>query len=209
MKTFIASIVMLLTATAANAQLSDILSKAKDALGKAAGSNSTVATVVDNIIGTSKVKDTDLVGTWKYSQPAVAFESESALSKVGGTAASAKIENNLQTYFTKFGITKGACTITFAKDGTFSTVVKGKTVKGVYTVNGSTITFAKSATAKTKITANVKLGATLQITFKADKLLAFIQQFGSIAGAASSTLNTISTLAKNYNGMQVGMRFTK
>lgn len=209
LKTIVASLAMLMMATAASAQLQNVLSKAKDALSKAAGSNSSVAAALDNVIGTSAVSADKLVGTWKYSQPAVAFESENTLSKIGGTAASAKIENNLQTYFTKFGITKGACSITFAKDGTFSMLVKGKTVKGVYTVSGSTITFAKSATAKTKISANVKLGTTLQITFKADKLLAFIQQFGSMAGAASSTLNTISALAKNYSGMQVGMRFTK
>ena len=208
-KTFLAAALLMLTATAADAQLNGVLSKAKDAIGKAAGSNATVAAALDNVIGTKAVSASSLAGTWQYSQPAVAFESEGALSKIGGAAASAKIESQMQAYFAKAGITKGTCKITFAKDGTFTFTAKGKNVKGVYTISGSTITFAKSATAKTKISANVKVGTTLQITFKADKLLSFIQQFGSMAGAASSTLNTVAALAKNYSGMQVGMRFTK
>lgn len=115
----------------------------------------------------------------------------------------------LNEIFTKAGIKKGKFSVTFAKDGTFTSVVNNRTMKGVYTLNGSSIVFARTSTAKLKITANVKLGTTLQITFKADKLLQFVQQFGSVAGSSSTTLSTISTLAKNYSGMQVGMHYTR
>lgn len=212
MKSFCTKIIMLLvaltvTTSVSSQDLKNVLNKVKGALGSNAGQ--TVSAVIDNVIGTSKVSEKSLAGTWNYSQPAVAFESENALTNIGGSVASSKIEAKLSSIFSKVGITKGKFSITFATDGTFTTTIKSKKIKGVYTLNGATITFAKSANAKTKINANVKLGTTLQITFKADKLLQFAQQFGSIAGAASTTLSTITGLAKKYKGMQLGMRYTK
>ena len=200
-------IFMLVSASAANAQvLGNILSKVSN---KTSGNTSVVGSVIDNIIGTSKVSASSLVGTWNYTQPAVAFESESALNNIGGAAASSKIESSLSGALAKVGITPGQFAITFAKDGTFTTKLKNKTIKGVYTVKDATITFAKSANAKTKINANVKLGTTLQITFKADKLLEFAQQFGAVASSANAQLATAIALIKNFKGMQVGMRFKK
>lgn len=208
MKKIIFACVMLFSALTINAQdLGDILSKVGGVLG--GSNNSAITSVVDNIIGTTKVSASSLVGTWNYVQPAVAFETENMFSRVGGAATSAKIESNLATALAKVGIVEGKFSITFAKDGTFTTMIKGKTIKGVYTVNDATITFAKSKTAKTKINANVKLGTTLQVTFKADKLLEFAKQFGDVAAKASSSLSTISALAKNFKGMQVGMRLKK
>lgn len=193
--------------TSANGQtLNNILTKISNASGK---NGETVSSVLDNLIGTKKVSATSLVGKWVYSKPAVAFESQNALSKVGGSVVSSKMETKLNEIFTKAGIKKGKFSVTFAKDGTFTSVVNNRTMKGVYTLNGSSIVFARTSTAKLKITANVKLGTTLQITFKADKLLQFVQQFGSVAGSSSTTLSTISTLAKNYSGMQVGMHYTR
>ena len=49
----------------ANAQLENIL---KSVAGEAA------ANVVGNLLGTSKVSEKSMVGTWSYNQPCVAFE---------------------------------------------------------------------------------------------------------------------------------------
>ena len=191
----------------ANAQtVNDILTKISDASGKKSG---TVSSILDNLIGTKKVSATSIIGKWIYSKPAVAFESQNALSKVGGSVVSNKIETRLNTLFSKAGITKGKFSVTFAKDGTFKSVINNRTMTGVYTLNGSTIVFSKTKDAKLKISANVKLGTTLQLTFKADKLLQFVQHFGTAAGTASSSLSTVASLTKNYSGMQVGMHYTR
>lgn len=208
MKKIVLFFASVLFAFVTNAQsIKDVLSIVKNASSSSIGQ--TVGSVVDNMIGTKNVSAKSLVGTWKYKQPAVAFESENAISTIGGSVASGKIETKLATIFSKVGITPGKLSITFKSDGTFSTVVKSKTITGIYKLNGSTITFAKSTTAKTKITANVKMGTTLQLTFKTDKLLQFVQQFASVASSVNNSLTTVTSLMKNYKGMQVGMRFNK
>jgi len=191
----------------ANAQ--SVKSVLTDVLGKVTKDNKTLSTVADVLIGTTAVKSTDIVGTWTYSQPAVAFESEDALTKVGGAAMSSKLESQLGKQLTKVGISQGKLKMTFNKDGSFSAELNKKTVNGKYTISGSTITLTKNDSSKTKVQGNIKLGTTLQITFKADKLLTFAQQFGSIAGKSSSTLKTATTLLNKYKGLQLGMRFTK
>ncbi len=204
--------VAMLTAAIALAQTvsaQSVKSVLSDVVSKVTQNSSALSSAADVLIGTSKVTAKDIAGTWKYSQPAVAFESEGAVTKVGGAVAASKLEEKMSTYLAKVGISKGKFTIVFNADGTFTSTVNGKSVKGKYSINGSTITFTKSNNSKIKINANVKKGTTLQITFKADKLLQFAQQFGSVAGKYSSTLSTVTQLAKNYNGMQLGMRFTK
>jgi hypothetical protein len=200
-------IIAAVTITSANCQtVSSILSN----LGNSSKKNSgVVSSIVDNLVGTKSVSLNSLVGTWTYSKPAVAFESQNALSKIGGSVVSNKIETKLSSIFTKAGISKGKFSITFASDGTFTTTMNNRKISGVYTLSGSTITFSKTKDAKLKVNANVKLGTTLQITFKANKLLQFAKQFGSLAGSASTTLSTVSSLMSNYSGVQIGMHFTK
>ena len=193
--------------SSANAQtLNNILSKISNKTGNGSG---TVSSIVDNLIGTKKVTANKLVGKWIYSKPAIAFESQNALSNIGGSVVSSKLETKLDDAFKKVGTTKGKFSITFANDGTFTSTINKRTMKGIYTINGSTITLARTATAKVKVTANVKLGTTLQLTFKADKLLEFAKQFGALAGSASTTMQTVTSLAKNYKGLQIGMHYTK
>lgn len=55
---------------------------------------------------------------------------------------------------------------------------------------------------------NCKLGiGSMQLSFKADKLLDFISKILSIAGnsANNSTINTIVSLANNVDGMYLGL----
>lgn len=188
-----------------NAQnLGDILSNIKNS-----NSGQTVSSVIDNLIGTSNISKSDIVGSWKYSKPAIAFESENALSKVGGSVISSTIETKLDNTLKKIGIASNSFTISFLVDGTFTSVVKGKTIKGIYEIDGANIILSKSATSKMKIKGNVKKGTNLQITFNADKLFEFMKQFCSIAKSAYPSISTLVSLANNYKGMQIGMSFTK
>lgn len=198
-----------------NAQnnLTNVLSKVAE-VAKASQSSKTATTanslssLFSNLVGTSKVSSSSIVGTWVYAKPAVAFESSNLLSKAGGAVAATTIQNKMANALTKYGIKGGISSFTFNSDGTFSALLNKKTVKGKYTLSGSTVSFTTMAGTKLG-TANVSIKSNaLQMTFKADKLLTFIQGASALS-AASSTLSTISALSKNYSGMQLGLQFTK
>lgn len=202
-------VVTVMSATTTRAQgLGDILSQIKNAAGAVQGSTA-VSSVIDNLIGSSKVSFKQLSGTWKYTSPAIAFESEDMISKVGGATASAKIESTLSAQLTKAGIVPGKFSITFDTDSTFTTIIKGRKLVGCYEISGPNIIFYKNRASKVRITANAKVGTTLQITFKTDKLLQFAQQFGQIAGSQLASLQTLNSLIGKYKGLQVGMKFKR
>lgn len=192
-----------LTLSASAQSLGDLVKTATSAVSGSATS------VLGSIIGTSTVSPSSITGTWNYSGPAVAFESENLLSQAGGKLASAAIEKKMGSKLAQCGITAGKMKLTFNEDKTFSCTVKGKTTTGTYAIDKATITFYTKTTQTKMLTANCKLsGKTLQLTFKADKMLKFMSSVGSVAGAGS-TLGTIAGLAKNYKGMQTGIKMTK
>lgn len=168
-----------------------------------------VSGLLDGLIGTGTVKAETLAGTWNYEKPAVAFESSNLLKKAGASVMANTIENKLQTYLTKIGFTAGKASFTFTQEGEFTMNLKGKSVTGTYTVEGSTITFQRKSLLNTKpMTANVKVvGKEMQITFKADKLLNFITNFAS--GSSITGLQTVGKLAEGIDGMQLGFKFSK
>ena len=168
-----------------------------------------IANVVGNILGTSKVNEKSLVGTWKYTQPCVAFESENALSKLGSSVASSKVQSKLKKGLEKAGVKKGKVTLTFNEDKTFTMKVGSKSQSGTYAVSGSNLTLTFNYTGRT-ITMNVKqqLGQ-LQIAMKADKMLQLINIVAAKASAFSSQMGIISALLGSYSGMYLGMEFSK
>ena len=64
----------------------------------------TLGSILGNVLGNDKITPADLVGSWKYSAPAVTFKSDNMLKKAGGAAASATIENKLKPYYTRAGV---------------------------------------------------------------------------------------------------------
>ena len=188
-----------------NAQLSDILNAIK---GSSSTAN-TVTNIVGNLLGSSKVSEASLKGTWVYTEPCIAFESDDVLSKLGGSVASSKIEDKFNTALTKAGIKPGNMTITFNADKTFSMTVGTKTMSGTYTVSNSDLNLTFKMPAKT-IKTNVKLSlGTLQIAMNTDKMLDIVSAIATKASAYSSQMATISSLLGNYKGMYLGMKFNK
>lgn len=193
-----------------NAQeLKDILSSIMSS-----ATNSKTATNAKNalgsLIGTKTVSQDQLTGTWNYSRPAIAFETTDLLNKIGGSVVSTKIENKIATILSQYGIKAGILTFTFQKDGTFTSKLNQKTITGTYKLNKANITFTYAN--KRSITANIKQsGKSLQLTFTADKLLAFLKEVNSELAKETSneTLATISSLLKAYKGMQLGLQFNK
>lgn len=197
----------------ANAQLGDLLkSVAGEAVNKATG-NSTVGNVaadlVGNLLGTAEVTEKTLVGTWSYSQPCVAFESENVLATLGSSVVSTKVEKTMQNGLTKVGFTSGKVVMTLNEDKTGTIQYNGKPVNINWAVEGTNLKLTFPIVNK-GITMNVKqTGGELQVAMKSDKLLTLLNAITEKAGTVNSSLGTLNTLTKNVKGMYMGLKFTK
>lgn len=188
--------VLLCSASLCNVQaqsLSSILSKAKS--------------VISSLTGTSS---NSLTGTWVYEGADINFSSDNILAKAGGTLASSKIESQINNILKKYGLAPSNLTLTFADDSTYTGTLKAnsaKSMKGTYTYADNKLTLTPSLSKKS-ISTTAKVGSSLELTCNADKLLSLIQGLSSVS-SASTTLSTLSSLAKNYTGMQIGLKFKK
>lgn len=197
----------------ANAQLSDILKNAAGtAVNKATGSSTAgnvAADLLGNLLGTTAVSEKNLVGTWTYTQPCVAFESENVLTSVGASVVSSKVESTMKNGLTKVGFTSGKVVMTLKEDKTGVIKYNGKGVDVNWAVDDTNlkITFPLL---NQGVTMNAKLsGGELQVAMKADKLLALLNAITQKAGTVNSQLGTLGTLTKNVKGMYMGLKFTK
>lgn len=187
----VAVAVMLLCFNAsASAQLSELLGKVTEVLST-------------KLVPTSK----QIQGTWTYQRPAVVLKSDNTIASLGGAAASTKIEDKLQTYFSKVGMTKGKMSITFKSDKTFCVNFKNKKITGTYTISDNDVhlTF-KGRTKPCSLTPQLENGS-LVVVGDATKLKDFLQNVAGTAG--TKELAAVSSLMKNFNGMLIGIRFSK
>lgn len=176
-------------------------------LGGDGTSTSVLGSLLDGLLGGGALTQKSLIGTWQYSAPKVAFESENLLAKAGGTIAANKVEQTLSGYLSKVGIKAGVSTFTFNEDGTYVINTKSKTIStGTYTFDAN----AKSIKMTGMLglaSLNCSIGASnnnIYLMFEADKLLAGANTLATILGKG-----TLSSLLGNYNGMQVGFTLTK
>ncbi len=197
----------------ANAQLSNVLkSVAGTAISKATG-NSTAGDVasdlIGNLLGTSKVSEKSLVGTWSYNQPCVAFESEDVLTTLGSSMVSKKVESTMQKGLTKVGFNSGKVVMTLKEDKTGTIEFNGKNIIVNWAVDGSDLKLTFPIVDK-GVTMNAKLtGSELQLAMKADKLLTLLNTITEKTSTVNSSLGTLNTLTKNVKGMYMGLKFTK
>lgn len=204
-KITLAAMVTFIAPTTMNAQLSELF----NAIKKSSPTANAVTDIVGNLLGSGKVSESSLHGTWVYTEPCIAFESDDMLSKIGGSVASTKIEDKFNKALQKAGITPGTTTITFNADSTFAMTVGKKSLSGTYSVEESDLNLTFKMPAKT-IKTNVKISlGTLQIAMNADKMLDIVNTIATKASAYSSQMATISSLLGNYKGMYLGMKFDK
>jgi hypothetical protein len=165
--------------------------------------------VVKTVVGDKTTTASSIIGTWKYSQPECAFESDNLLTQAGGEAAATKVEKKLATVYKTLKLT--SITYTFNEDNTYSYSIGSKSFSGTYTFDSTnkTVTMT-STTLGTSLTAYVTTtGSTMTLTFDADKLLTVMQSISSLAASANSTASLINTLASSYDGMRLGFELTK
>ncbi len=188
--------------------------------GKLTGSSSSQTTTTENVVtnvlgsllGNSvKLSKSTIKGTWKYSGTSCVLESDNALAQIGGTVATGKIEEKINTYLGKVGVKEGTCSFTFAENDTCTFKVGSREIKGKYTLDGENKTIQFSFlqgrfTSTAHIAYNV---STLSIVFNADKMLSLVQKVAPTAASYSTTLATLATMLENYKSMMLGMKLKK
>ena len=148
-----------------------------------------------------------LVGDWAYSAPAVKLDGEDTLTSLSGSALSATLGTKLESAFSKVGIVKGSCSVTFNSDGTFTMPIKNRSISGTYTYNSEDHSFTMSVGQKKmeiKGFAYIS-GANLQLVFQINKLTDFLVTIGSNV----SSLATVTNLIKQYENIYLGFEFGK
>lgn len=174
----------------------------------------TVQKVVSSVTGGQSVTVSNLQGTWTYVDPAVQLGSDNTLKQIAGAAATTELEKNLKEQCAKVGIVEGVFNYTFNADSTFTSALKKGSLKGTYSVNEAdkTITFTYTAGTSNRtiyaLTASTVLaGDNLTLLFNADKLLTFLTKVTSLSG--NNTLQSLSQLANQYDGLMLGFDLKK
>ncbi|MBE6286610.1 MAG: DUF4923 family protein [Mediterranea massiliensis] len=157
---------------------------------------------------TGKNTITDMTGTWSYTGSAIQLQSDNALSKLGGTAASGIAESKLNEQLKKVGISEGKMSFTFHADSTFQSKVGKKDLKGTYSYNAESKQVNLKFSKLLNINAQVNMTSNqMDLLFKADRLLKLLNYISSKSN--NSTLKAISSLSENYDGMMMGFSMTK
>ena len=164
-----------------------------------------LGTLMSTLLGNTTTTNS-IVGTWVYSGPKIAFESENILAQLGSAVASAKLEQTLGTQLSRIGFTVGKTSMVFQQDGSCQMALGQRALPGTYTYNQKTGQMTvQGALGLTSITPYVSVvGNEMFIMFEADKLL-------SVMGAVSSVakVSTLSSLLNSYKGLKLGWTMTK
>jgi hypothetical protein len=172
--------------------------------------------ILGDLIGgllSKTITEKTFVGTWAYQTPEVRFESENLLAKAGGSVMASSIEQKLDSYLSKVGITKGVTTFTFKDDKSYTIQTKGRVISsGTYTYDRNSQTLKMQGTfglLNQECFVGMD-GTNLCLLYEADKLLTVLNSAASILGQANSTLGSVaSVFGNNYNGMKVGFSLSK
>jgi len=216
MKKTILTIALALLTASANVHAFDL----KDLLGGSGDSEETTGSgnsgsgildalggFVQNVTANNKFTVDDLVGTWEYSSPAVTFQSDDALKKIGGAGAAGVVESKLEPYYDKFGLNQVVLTV--ETDHTFTMKVRFASLQGTIEKDDEgMLEFTFSAFGKVKL-GTVKACATksmnmLNITFDAQRLISILDKVASVAKVSS--LSTLSQLLASYDGIYMGFK---
>lgn len=164
-----------------------------------------LGTLMSTLLGNTTTTNS-IVGTWVYSGPKIAFESENILAQLGSTVASAKLEQTLGTQLQRIGFTNGKTSMAFDSNGSCQMSFGQRTLPGTYTYNQKTGQMTvQGALGLTTITPYVSVvGNEMYIMFEADKLL-------SVLGAVSSVakVSTLTSILSSYNGLRLGWKMSK
>ncbi|MCD8301885.1 MAG: DUF4923 family protein [Prevotellaceae bacterium] len=209
----ITAMVALAVPAAANAQLSDVLKKVASSVSSSSSSSSTskvtsvVSDLVSNLLGSNKLTEDNLTGTWNYTEPSVVLESDNVLSKIGGTAVTNKIQEQEKNFLEKIGFKAGSVVLVLDSDKSGYVSIDSKKINVTWDVDDTdlVLTIAKK---DLKMNASLSSG-TLQLAMSADKMLDLVSAIISGVSNIASSASILTTLLSKYDGLYLGLQFSK
>lgn len=181
-------------------QSEETSSSKKDIAGALSG-------VLNSFVANDKFSIDDIVGEWTYASPAVSFESDNALQKIGGAGAASVAEGKLEPYYKRLKL--NATTLTVDAEHNFTMKLGVATLKGtVEKDENNALIFKFNAFGKISLgkagAHATKSGNTLTLTFDASRLVQILTQISSKLN--NSTLTTLSTMLNSYDGIFIGFK---
>ena len=186
--------------------LGDILGGVLGGVLGTLGSQNTVDGLLDLVIGSVKLSEQDLYGTWVYYQPACAFTSENLLAKAGGAIAAANINEKLVPVYNSVGINSQNSMFQFTQDHQFAGKIKGIPLSGTYTFDPSSGTIRLQTMLFSTNAYITRCSHGMGLTFESKNLLKVLQIAAALSG--NSTLQTVGDLSKQYDGVRLGFELT-
>lgn len=173
----------------------------------AAANGNAAGNILQSVLGLDKLTKSNLVGTWKYSQPGCAFTSKNLLAQAGGEVAAANIKEKLSGYMQKAGVKQSNTQVTFKEDGTFTAKIAGKSWQGNWTFDEANYKISMQGLLLHINCYAKKNSDGIGLLFESSKLLTLLQTMSSLSG--NSTVQTIGDLSKNYDGLRIGFDMKK
>lgn len=173
--------------------------------GSSIGSNA-LGGLLDLVVGSVKLSQADIIGTWSYVEPACAFTSENLLAKAGGSVAAKTVNEKLLPVYKSLHISSGNTQLTFNENGQFTGKIGGFPMSGTYTFDATNgLVKMKSLTTFTAHLTRSTQG--MNFTFESKKILTLLQTVSALSG--NTTLSTIGDISKQFNGVRLGFAMKK
>ena len=173
--------------------------------GSSIGSNA-LGGLLDLVVGSVKLSQADIIGTWSYVEPACAFTSENLLAKAGGSVAAKTVNEKLLPVYKSLHISSGNTQLTFRENGQFTGKIGGFPMSGTYTFDATNgLVKMKSLTTFTAHLTRSTHG--MNFTFESKKILSLLQTVSAISG--NTSLSTIGDISKQFSGVRLGFAMKK
>ena len=173
--------------------------------GSSIGSNA-LGGLLDLVVGSVKLSQTDIIGTWSYVEPACAFTSENLLAKAGGSVAAKTVNEKLLPVYKSLHISSGNTQLTFRENGQFTGKIGGFPMSGTYTFDAANgLVKMKSLTTFTAHLTRSTHG--MNFTFESKKILTLLQTVSALSG--NTSLSTIGDISKQFSGVRLGFAMKK
>ena len=173
--------------------------------GSSIGSNA-LGGLLDLVVGSVKLSQADIIGTWNYVEPACAFTSENLLAKAGGSVAAKTVNEKLLPVYKSLHISSGNTQLTFNENGQFTGKIGGFPMSGTYTFDATNgLVKMKSLTTFTAHLTRSTHG--MNFTFESKKILTLLQTVSALSG--NTSLSTIGDISKQFSGVRLGFAMKK
>ena len=173
--------------------------------GSSIGSNA-LGGLLDLVVGSVKLSQADIIGTWSYVEPACAFTSENLLAKAGGSVAAKTVNEKLLPVYKSLHISSGNTQLTFNENGQFTGKIGGFPMSGTYTFDAANgLVKMKSLTTFTAHLTRSTQG--MNFTFESKKILSLLQTVSALSG--NTSLSTIGDISKQFSGVRLGFAMKK